>query len=45
VTCEILVYIIELNNIEMQQQQQQQQQLLLAQPMTAVKVFKQRQFI
>jgi hypothetical protein len=31
--------------MEKQQQQQQQQQLMLAQTMTAVKVFKQRQFI
>ena len=37
-TCEILIFIIEFNNIEMQQQ------LLLAQPMTSLKVFKQRHF-
>ena len=37
-TYEILIFIVEFNNIEMQQQ------LLLAQPMTSVKVFRQPQF-
>jgi hypothetical protein len=37
-TYEILIFIIEFNDIEMQQQ------LLLAQLMTSVKVLKQRQF-